>query len=288
MSGTSNAESAEGVVSKVKVKKQIKTIVKDLETILGDLRDVAKELKEVVHEIDSLTCDLQLEEEMTDSSKTDTLNSSCSSSTTTASSIDKIKIYPDDTIFRPQCVLTVLKKPHPPLPPPRLTPVKAEEHNKNPLSGSLLAKANGTLMRNGVFPGKPNRDLSCCISNSTKEERRLMPMPLLRHEKTKCPQATRERVRFSEKVQYHGYCPDCDLQYDVDNTDMHLQTELTDDMSPVHQCSSSSPPSQLMLENGGLSVSHSFPPTNLPCVPHPNPSLKPQKTILRKSTTTTV
>ncbi|CDQ93241.1 unnamed protein product [Oncorhynchus mykiss] len=47
MSGTSNVESAEGVVSKVKVKKQIKTIVKDLETILGDLRDVAKELKEV-------------------------------------------------------------------------------------------------------------------------------------------------------------------------------------------------------------------------------------------------
>lgn len=47
MSGTSNAESSDGVVSKVKVKKQIKTIMKDLETILGDLRDVAKELKEV-------------------------------------------------------------------------------------------------------------------------------------------------------------------------------------------------------------------------------------------------
>uniref|UniRef100_A0A4W5LNE0 Proline rich 16 n=1 Tax=Hucho hucho TaxID=62062 RepID=A0A4W5LNE0_9TELE len=169
-------------------------------------------LVQVVHEIDSLTCDLQLEEETTDSSKTDTLNSSCSSSTTTttASSIDKIKI----AIFRPpsvsHAVLTVMKKPHPPLPPPRLTPIKAEEG--------------------------------------------LMPMPLLRHEKTKCPQATRERVRFSEKVQYHGYCPDCDLQYDVDNTEMHLH----------------------------------FPPTNLPCVPHSNPSLKPQKTILRKSTTTTV
>ena len=46
MSATSTAE-PEGVVSKVKVKKQIKTIVKDLETILGDLKDVAKELKEV-------------------------------------------------------------------------------------------------------------------------------------------------------------------------------------------------------------------------------------------------
>lgn len=46
MSGTPNAE-AEGVVSKVKVKKEIKTIVENLETILGDLKDVAKELKEV-------------------------------------------------------------------------------------------------------------------------------------------------------------------------------------------------------------------------------------------------
>lgn len=46
MSGTPNAE-AEGVVSKVQVKKEIKTIVENLETILGDLKDVAKELKEV-------------------------------------------------------------------------------------------------------------------------------------------------------------------------------------------------------------------------------------------------
>lgn len=46
MSGTANPES-EGVVSKVKVKKQIKTIVKDLENVLGNLKDVAKELKEV-------------------------------------------------------------------------------------------------------------------------------------------------------------------------------------------------------------------------------------------------
>ncbi|KAJ7994351.1 hypothetical protein DPEC_G00264960 [Dallia pectoralis] len=280
MSGASHAESAEGLVSKVKVKKQIKTIVKDLETILGDLRDVAKELKEVVHEIDSLTCDLQLEEEMTDSSKTDTLNSSSSSTTTTttASSID--------ANFRPPsvvpAVLTVLKKHHPPLPPPRLTPIKVEEHNQISPSGNLLNKANGTLMRNRVFPGKPNRDLSCCISTSRKEQKALVPMPLLRHEKSKCPQAARERVRFSEKVQYHGYCPDCDLQYDVEDTDMHLQLELTDDTSPVHRCSGS----PLALENGVLNVSYGFPTP--PCVPRPCPSPKPQKTILRKSTTTTV
>lgn len=46
MSGIPNAD-AEGVVSKVQVKKEIKTIVENLETILGDLKDVAKELKEV-------------------------------------------------------------------------------------------------------------------------------------------------------------------------------------------------------------------------------------------------
>lgn len=46
MSGTPNAD-AEGVVSRVKVKKEIKTIVENLENILGDLKDVAKELKEV-------------------------------------------------------------------------------------------------------------------------------------------------------------------------------------------------------------------------------------------------
>ncbi|XP_056151182.1 protein Largen [Lampris incognitus] len=337
MSGIPNAE-AEGVVSKVKVKKEIKTIVENLETILGDLKDVAKELKEVVHEIDTLTCDLQLEEDgLTDSSKTDTLNSSSSSATTTttASSLEKMKLSLDEGVFRspppvtpvpvnPPAVLTVLKKTNPPLPPPRLTSMKAEDHNtKNlphptlVLSGNL-SKANGPLLRNGggVFPAKPNRELfsplSCCVSGDAGvPESGLVPtlprpMPLLHHEKNKCPQAPgrepreRERVRFSEKVQYHGYCPDCDLQYDVDNADLHLPAELSDvRLSPVHHCSSSSsaapshapPPHELKLENGGLSVSHSFPPTAnapSPCVPPHPPSLKPQKTILRKSTTTTV
>uniref|UniRef100_A0A1A7Y3D4 Proline rich 16 n=1 Tax=Iconisemion striatum TaxID=60296 RepID=A0A1A7Y3D4_9TELE len=329
MSGTPNAE-AEGVVSKVKVKKEIKTIVENLETILGDLKDVAKELKEVVHEIDTLTGDLQLEEDgMTDSSKTDTLNSSSSSTTTTttASSLERMKIFPDDCFFKtqvplcpvtPPSVLTVLKKPHPPLPPPRGTPLRAEDHNiKNlphptlVLSGNI-SKANGSVLRNGgVFPLKTSKDLfsstPCFISGEGEmAESGLVPtlprpMPLLRHDKNKCPKApgreSRERVRFSEKVQYHGYCPDCDLQYDVDDAELHLQAELSDlRLSPIHCCSSSPPPShalphQLMLENGGLSVSHSFPPTTNtppPCVPPHTPTLKPQKTILRKSTTTTV
>ncbi|XP_028852219.1 protein Largen [Denticeps clupeoides] len=382
MSGTADAE-PEGVVSKVKVKKQIKTIVEDLENVLGDLKDVAKELKEVVHEIDSLTCDLPLEEEMTDSSKTDTLNSSSSSTTTTttASSVEKIKYYPDDTaigssiermrfypddmaisssieklrfypddstiksylerskfyrddtaitsyserskfytnttgsclekikfytddtFLRPTTILTVTKKTHPPLPPPRLTPLRSEDHMRSLLPVKPL-RSNGTLMRNGVFPGKPaslqNLD-SCCAAKNFVGERALVPVSLLRHEKSRCHPAassapggpTRERVRFSEKVQYHGYCPDCDLRYDADHGDAHLHSETTEGApSPAHRCSAPSPsppPATLALENGGggLSSSHSFPPVTAPCTPH-HPTLKPQKTILRKSTTTTV
>ncbi|KAK2899242.1 hypothetical protein Q8A67_010660 [Cirrhinus molitorella] len=249
MSGSAAAADADGGVNKVKVKRQIRGIVEDLENILGNLKDVAKELKEVVQEIDCLTSDLRLEEDLTDSSKTDTLNSSSSSTTTTttASSVDRIKIYPEETLFRPSAVspavLTVLKRPTPPLPPPRTTPSRAEE-----------ITANGSLMRNGAAL----RDSLCRGPKSLVEK----------GHSGRCPQTTRERVRFSEKVQYHGYCPDCDLQYDTNNTDLHLHAELMDGKhSPVHQCSNAA-----LVENGGLAF----------------PSQKPQKTILRKSTSTTV
>ncbi|KAJ8794927.1 hypothetical protein J1605_018743 [Eschrichtius robustus] len=83
----------------------------------------------VVDQIDTLTSDLQLEDEMTDSSKTDTLNSS--SSGTTASSIEKIKVQANAPLIKPpahpSAILTVLRKPNPPPPPPRLTPVKCED-----------------------------------------------------------------------------------------------------------------------------------------------------------------
>ncbi|XP_067268936.1 protein Largen [Pseudorasbora parva] len=219
MSGSAAAADADGGVNKVRVKRQIRGIVKDLENILGDLKDVAKELKEVVQEIDCLTSDLHLEEELTDSSKTDTLNSSSS----TASSV---KIYPEETLFRratvSPAVLTALQRPMP-LPPPRCE-ISANEP-----------------MQNGVANRRGGGEKSHV---------------------SRCPQTPRERVRFSEKVQYHGYCPDCDLQYDMNSTDLHLHAELKDQkMSPIHQCS----------ENG-LAF----------------PAQKPQKTILRKSTSTTV
>nr|XP_015221844.1 PREDICTED: protein Largen isoform X1 [Lepisosteus oculatus] len=316
MSGKSKAESSEGTASKAKVKEQIKTIVEDLEIVLGDLKDVAKELKEkshtsqlkqvqllvpqqkeVVHQIDSLTCDLQLEEEMTDSSKTDTLNSSSSSTTTTtASSIEKVKLHSEGQIIKalpaPPAILTVLKKPNPPPPPPRLTPVRCDDLNKTLPSGNPL-KTNGTLLRNGALalPGiqkkVPNGDV-CCISKNIPEKVPIPPL-LLRPDKDRCPQATRERVRFSEKVQYHGYCPDCDVRYDIKNRDVHLHTEpLHTKLKPPHHCLPPPPPLP-PFENGGIgiSISHSFPPVNPGSVPHPV-APKPQKTILRKSTTTTV
>uniref|UniRef100_A0A671L0E7 Protein Largen-like n=1 Tax=Sinocyclocheilus anshuiensis TaxID=1608454 RepID=A0A671L0E7_9TELE len=197
MSG--RAAAADGGVNKVQVKRQIRCIVEDLENIVGDLKDVAKELKEVVEEIDCLTSDLRLEEDLTESSKTDTLNSS-SSSTTTAST-----------------VLTVLKRP---------APSRAEEITAN---------------------GAPGTDSLCRATKSLSEK----------DHASRCPQTSRERVRFSEKVQYHSYCSDCDPQYDMNSTDLHLLVKP----SPVHQCSN---------------PAHAF------------PSQKPQKTILRKSTSTTV
>ncbi|XP_016107322.1 protein Largen [Sinocyclocheilus grahami] len=212
-SGPVRRMSGRGGVNKVQVKRRIRCIVEDLENIVGDLKDVAKELKEVVEEIDCLTSDLRLEEDLTESSKMDTLNSS-SSSTTTASSV---KIYPEETLFRPPAVLTVLKRP---------APSRAEEITAN---------------------GAPGTDSLCHTTKSLSEK----------DHASRCPQTSRERVRFSEKVQYHGYCSDCDPRYDMNSTDLHLLAKP----SPVHQCSN---------------PAHAF------------PSQKPQKTILRKSTSTTV
>lgn len=252
---------------------------------------------QVVDQIDTLTSDLQLEDEMTDSSKTDTLNSS--SSGTTASSIEKIKVQANAPLIKPpahpSAILTVLRKPNPPPPPPRLTPVKCEEPPRvvptvNPV------KTNGTLLRNGGLPGRPNKipngDI-CCIPNSNLDK---APMQSLMHrpEKDRSPQAgPRERVRFNEKVQYHGYCPDCESRYNIKNREVHLHSESVHPPGKLpHQGPPFPPPPHLPtfpLENGGLGISHSnsFPPPTPAAVPPPT-APKPQKTILRKSTTTTV
>ncbi|XP_045141237.1 protein Largen isoform X3 [Echinops telfairi] len=234
---------------------------------------------------------------MTDSSKTDTLNSS--SSGTTASSIEKIKLKANAPLIKPpanpSAILTVLRKPNPPPPPPRLTPVKYEDPQRvlptvNPV------RTNGTLLRNGGLPGGPNKipngDI-CCIPNSNLDKAPVQP---LRHkpEKDRCPQAgPRERVRFNEKVQYHGYCPDCDTRYNINNREVHLHSETVHPPGKLpHQGLPLPPPPPLPpfpLENGGLGISHSnsFPPPRPATVPPPT-APKPQKTILRKSTTTTV
>ncbi|XP_012933236.1 protein Largen isoform X2 [Heterocephalus glaber] len=234
---------------------------------------------------------------MTDSSKTDTLNSS--SSGTTASSTEKIKVQASAPLIKPpthpSAILTVLRKPNPPPPPPRLTPVKCEDPQRAVPTANPV-KTNGTLLRNGSLPGGPskipNGDI-CCIPSLNLDKTPLQPL-MHRPEKDRCPQAgPRERVRFNEKVQYHGYCPDCDNRYNIKNRAVHSHSE------PVHQPGKTPhqgpplPPAPHLppfpLENGGLGISHSssFPPLRPATVPPPT-APKPHKTILRKSTTTTV
>ncbi|XP_043916757.1 protein Largen [Protopterus annectens] len=252
---------------------------------------------QVVDQIDTLTSDLQLEEEMTDSSKTDTLNSS--SSSTTASSLEKIKMNSDLPVIKAalnpsSSVLTVLKKPNPPPPPPRLTPLKTEDPHRS-VSMTQIVKASRTVLHNGVSAGAtsrvPNGDVFCIPGSDP--DRGPIQTVLHKPEKDRCQQTTatttRERVRFSEKVQYHGYCPDCDVQYDMKNRDVHLHMETIQKVvKPPHHCPPSPPPLP-PLQNGQLNISssNSFPPVRPATVP-PSTAPKPQKTILRKSTTTTV
>ncbi|XP_053557570.1 protein Largen [Bombina bombina] len=283
--------------SKAKVKEQIKTIVDDLELVLGDLKDVAKELKEVVDQIDTLTSDLQLEDEMTDSSKTDTLNSS--SSSTTASSLEKIKERANAPLINPpvhpSAILTVLRKSKPPRPPPRMTPVKFEDMPR--LNTSLsIGKNNGMLLRNGGLPGGPiqvpNGD-RCTLHHNIKMDKVQAQPVTHRPEKDRCSQAsTRERVRFSENVLYHGYCPDCDIRSEIKNREVHLQGEPLHLAGKLpHHCPplAPQPPPSLPIENGllGVNIGSSHPSQKSGPVP-PQTTPKPQKTILRKSTTTTV
>lgn len=288
--GTSSP--TEGQASKAKVKEQIKIIVDDLELVLGDLKDVAKELKEVVDQIDTLTSDLQLEDEMTDSSKTDTLNSS--SSSTTASSIDKVKVRANAPLIsppaHPSAVLTVLRKPNPPPPPPRLTPVKFEETQKL-INSANSGKNNGVLLRNGGVPGGlvklPNGD-RCTIHNIKMDK---MTGQLMTNRSEKDQTSTKERVRFSENVLYHGYCPDCDVRSEIKSRDVHPHGESVHVAGKFpHHCPLSPPqiPS-FPVENGGLGIANSgrHPPLKPGNQPPPT-TPKPQKTILRKSTTTTV
>ncbi|XP_013362508.1 PREDICTED: protein Largen, partial [Chinchilla lanigera] len=130
--------------------------------------------EKVVDQIDTLTSDLQLEDEMTDSSKTDTLNSSSSG---TASSLEKIKAPAParPRPAQPSAVLTVLRRPRPPPPPPRLTPVTGDDTQR--------VKTNGSLLRGARPPGTPgpvpNGDAWCAprVHPDTAPELPLTPGP---------------------------------------------------------------------------------------------------------------
>ncbi|XP_008066504.1 protein Largen [Carlito syrichta] len=230
---------------------------------------------------------------MTDSSKTDTLNSS--SSGTTASSLEKTKVQANAPLIKPPAhpsrIFTVLRRPNPPPPPPWLTPVKCEDPQRvvptfNPV------KTNDTLLRNGGLPSGPNKipngDI-CCTPNSNLDKAPGQPL-MHRPEKDRCPQeGPQEGVRFNEKVQYH----DCDTRYNIKNREDHLHNEPVHPPGKIpHQGPPLPPPPHLSpfpSEDGGpgISNSNSFPPLRPATVPPPT-APKPQKTILRKSTTTTV
>ncbi|PIO35587.1 hypothetical protein AB205_0198900, partial [Aquarana catesbeiana] len=191
----------------------------------------------------------------------------------------------------PSAVLTVLRKPNPPPPPPRLTPVKIEETQRL-FNSTNTIKKNGGLLRNGGIPGGPvtlpNGDV-CAIHNIKVDKMTGQPLTH-RPEKDRCSQATtRERVRFSENVLYHGYCPDCDVRSEMKNKEVHLHEESIPLAAKLpHHCPLPSKPSYPM-ENGGLGITSGV--CHLPSKPGSQPpptAPKPQKTILRKSTTTTV
>ncbi|XP_048201995.1 protein Largen-like [Perognathus longimembris pacificus] len=277
------------------VKEQIRGIVEGLELVLGDLKDVAKELREVVHQIDALTSDLQLEDEMTDSSQTDTLNSS--SSGTTGSSLERMKAQVQAPpllapLAHPSAILTVLRKPNPPPPPPRLTPVRREPPARQ-APALHPAKTHGHLAQNGGSPGMPRRTPNGdarCLSGSHADRMPAQPRTH-RPEEDRCPQAgPRERVRFSENVQYHGYCPECESRHPRGSGAAHVHGEPGPLQTPGPLPPAPyPPPPPPPLENGGAGASHShrFPPPRPPAVPL-STAPKPHKTILRKSTTTTV
>uniref|UniRef100_A0A8C5PCP8 Proline rich 16 n=1 Tax=Leptobrachium leishanense TaxID=445787 RepID=A0A8C5PCP8_9ANUR len=262
----------------------------------GVMGSIPASTSPVVDQIDNLTSDLQLEDEMTDSSKTDTLNSS--SSSTTASSIDKIKVRANAPLISPpvhqSAVLTVLRKPNPPAPPPRLTPVKFEDTHRLDNTPNPV-KNNVPLIRNGGLPGGPTKVPNgdrCAIHNINVDKFTAQPLTH-RPQKDRCSQTTtRERVRFSENVLYHGYCPDCDIRSEIRNREVHLTGESIHLGGKIsHQCPPLPSPTlpSFPVENGGLGISSSSsqPPQKSGMLPPPT-APKPQKTILRKSTTTTV
>ncbi|XP_048189836.1 protein Largen-like, partial [Perognathus longimembris pacificus] len=274
------------VAPKTKVKEQIKMIVEDLELVLGDLKDVAKELKEVVDQIDTLTSDLRLEDEVTDSSKTDSLDSS--SSGATASSAEKPQgrwggqqppggppRAPRAPPAHPCAILTVLRRPRPPPPPPRLTPVgRTGPTTAHPVktNGSLLRTAGGlrgvpNLTPNGDACGLLPRGGGPAEAAEARAERA----------------ATRERVRFSETVLYHG-------------GRVPVRGEPGRAPGPAPPPPRSvlllPAPRLLLLPHAALPLENGDPaPTTPATVPPPHATPTPPRTILRKppatSTTTT-
>uniref|UniRef100_S4RZY3 Proline rich 16 n=1 Tax=Petromyzon marinus TaxID=7757 RepID=S4RZY3_PETMA len=173
-----------GLVSRSLVKEQVKVVIDDLEMVLGELKDVAKELKEVVSQIDTLTGSLNLDEE-TDESKCSTLTSSSSGATGSSGGA---------TVHRLSRFSTT---------------VSAFSSSSCSSSSSTVL----TVLRRAKPPVPPPRTTPVSVSS-------LSSSSSSSSYRGKCPAASKERVRFSDMVQYHGFV------YDSDRSEHRVQQRM--------------------------------------------------------------
>ncbi|CAM9405368.1 unnamed protein product [Lampetra fluviatilis] len=320
-----------GLVSRSVVKEQVKVVIDDLEMVLGELKDVAKELKEVVSQIDTLTGSLNLDEE-TDESKCSTLTSSSSGATGSSGGATVHRLSRFSTTVSAfggsscsssssSTVLTVLRRAKPPVPPPRTTPVSVSSLSSSSSSSSYRGEVvagqaqracllvNGSLVRQVQMPGGsgqgvtvPNGDAAAAsgASGSSEVARRLQKCSQVHRvsvtkEGEVQSSASKERVRFSDMVQYHGFVYDSDRSEHRVQQRMRVQEtrSIAAAVQHRHQCPGGvvplggTAPSSVTLVSSSSSSSV-FYRASESVVRSRDDAKPPPKAILRKSRNTTV
>uniref|UniRef100_S4RZY4 Proline rich 16 n=1 Tax=Petromyzon marinus TaxID=7757 RepID=S4RZY4_PETMA len=306
------------------VKEQVKVVIDDLEMVLGELKDVAKELKEVVSQIDTLTGSLNLDEE-TDESKCSTLTSSSSGATGSSGGATVHRLSRFSTTVSAfsssscssssSTVLTVLRRAKPPVPPPRTTPVSVSSLSSSSSSSSYRGEVvagqaqhacllvNGSLMPGGSGQGVtvPNGDAAAAsgASGTSEVARRLQKCSQVHRvsvtkEGEVQSSASKERVRFSDMVQYHGFVYDSDRSEHRVQQRMRVQEtrSVAAAVQHRHQCpggvvplGGTAPSSVTLVSSSSSSV---FYRASESVVRSRDDAKPPPKAILRKSRNTTV
>ncbi|XP_069779350.1 protein Largen-like [Narcine bancroftii] len=267
-----NGEDLKTQDAQSKVKEQIMCIVKNLELVLGELKTVSTEMKEVVGKIDQLTSNLNLCEDINESYKSDTLNSS--SSGVTVSTLEKSKDRPK-LITRPiptsTAILTVLRKSKPPAPPPRRTPVRMT----SPVKPSCKSnKINGTTMHNGIHADYP--DASRRESSASSDTPTWLPQSQLEDDNKTKPQSN--TFLFNQQSSKCGHYPSSTtpLEHSIQKQKAcHDHVYCCCTRSQLNPCLHQRPPT---ICNSSTST------TNITTASHP----KPSQSTIRKHTSTTV